>query len=363
MEPFAVELLNISKTYKTFQAIHKIDLNIQRGEFFSLLGPSGCGKTTTLRLIAGFEEPTGGEVRIDGASVRGLPAYKRNVNTVFQSYSLFPHLNIFENVAFGLRRQRVAEPEIRQRVGEALAMVQLSEKSQGRVQELSGGQQQRVALARALVNRPAVLLLDEPMAALDSKLRKEMRGELKRLQKQLGITFVLVTHDQEEALTLSDRLAVINKGRVEQVCQPREVYERPASRFVAEFIGTVNILPVRVAETQNGRTRVDASSGTFWVTGPSSIDVGDQAQLGIRPERLQLRRQPDQEQNNLQGTLSEILFMGAVTRFTVRLACGQQLVTERQNLEESEFACGDSVYLVFEGGSASLLRSEVEDPH
>lgn len=363
MEPFAVELLNVSKTYKTFQAIHKIDLNIQRGEFFSLLGPSGCGKTTTLRLIAGFEEPTGGEVRIDGASVQGLPAYKRNVNTVFQSYSLFPHLNIFENVAFGLRRQRVAEPEIRQRVGEALSMVQLSEKSLGKVQELSGGQQQRVALARALVNRPAVLLLDEPMAALDSKLRKEMRGELKRLQKQLGITFVLVTHDQEEALTLSDRLAVINKGRVEQVCQPREVYERPASRFVAEFIGTVNILPVRVEEIQNGKTRVEGSSGTFWVGSRSGLEVGHQAQLGIRPERLQLRRQPDPNQNNLQGTVCEVLFMGAVTRFTVKLACGQQLLTERQNLEENAFVCGDSVYLVFESESASLLRSEASEPH
>lgn len=359
MDPYAVELLRVSKNYRNYQALFGIDLQIRKGEFFSLLGPSGCGKTTTLRLVAGFEEPTQGEVRIDGQAVAGLPAYRRNVNTVFQSYSLFPHLSIFENVAFGLRRSKVAEGEIARRVDEALAMVHLSEKSRGRVQELSGGQQQRVALARALVNQPAVLLLDEPMAALDSKLRKEMRSELKRLQKSLGITFVLVTHDQEEALTLSDRLAVMNAGKVEQVCEPREVYERPASRFVAEFIGTANFLPVQVTEIKNGRTLVHSEDGQFWVVSRPGLNVGDAAELSLRPERMWLGRAcadhsaPDH--NHLQGTVSETIFMGPVTRYIVSLSNGHQLLTEKQNLEESLFQAGDSVSVCWDVDSGALL--------
>jgi spermidine/putrescine transport system ATP-binding protein len=363
LDPFAVELLQVSKSYSSYQALHSLDLQIHKGEFFSLLGPSGCGKTTTLRLIAGFEEPSAGEVRIDGTSVKGLPAYQRNVNTVFQSYSLFPHLNIFENIAFGLRRRNVPEPEVLKRVGEALELVQLSDKSKGRVQELSGGQQQRVALARALVNRPAVLLLDEPMAALDSKLRKEMRGELKSLQKSLGITFVLVTHDQEEALTLSDRLAVMNRGRLEQICAPREVYERPASRFVAEFIGTVNFLPVKVKQMSNGRTEVEGEDGCYWVTTRPGFAVGDRAELSVRPERLWLSKEPSQEVNHLSGTVSEAIFMGPVTRFLVRRANGQQLLTEVQNLTESHFNAGDAVYVLWDEDSGSLLQAEATGKH
>ncbi len=355
MDPYAVELLRVSKTYKSYQALFGIDLQIRKGEFFSLLGPSGCGKTTSLRLIAGFEEPTAGEVRIDGQAVAGLPAYRRNVNTVFQSYSLFPHLSIFENVAFGLRRRKVEQSEIVRRVDEALAMVHLSDKSKGRTHELSGGQQQRVALARALVNQPAVLLLDEPMAALDSKLRKEMRSELKRLQKSLGITFVLVTHDQEEALTLSDRLAVMNAGRVEQVCEPREVYERPATRFVAEFIGTANFLPVTVREVSNGRTRVDSEDGQFWVTSRPGLQIGDAAELSLRPERLWLDKASSAEHNSLDGTVAEAIFMGPVTRYVVKLKNGQQLLTEKQNLEESTFQAGDPVCVHWEAASGALL--------
>ena len=355
MDPYAVELLRVSKSYRNYQALFGIDLQIRKGEFFSLLGPSGCGKTTTLRLVAGFEEPTQGEVRIDGQAVAGLPAYRRNVNTVFQSYSLFPHLSIFENVAFGLRRSKVAESEIARRVDEALAMVHLSEKSRGRVQELSGGQQQRVALARALVNQPAVLLLDEPMAALDSKLRKEMRSELKRLQKSLGITFVLVTHDQEEALTLSDRLAVMNAGKVEQVCEPREVYERPASRFVAQFIGTANFLPVKVLEINNGRTRVEGEDGQFWVVTRPGFTVGDPAELSLRPERLWLSKEAEVDHNSLQGVVSETIFMGPVTRYLVRLSNGHQLLTEKQNLENSAFATGDQVQVHWDADSGALL--------
>ena len=363
MDPFAVELLQVSKCYSDYQAIYSLDLQIRKGEFFSLLGPSGCGKTTTLRLIAGFEEPTTGQVFIDGISVKGLPAYRRNVNTVFQSYSLFPHLSLFENVAFGLRRSGVEGDQIKRRVGEALEMVQLTDKSKGRVQELSGGQQQRVALARALVNRPAVLLLDEPMAALDSKLRKEMRGELKRLQKTLGITFVLVTHDQEEALTLSDRLAVINQGRLEQVCQPREVYERPASRFVAEFIGSVNFLPVQVKQIVNGRTEVEGDSGAFWVTSRSGFAVGDRAELSVRPERLSLSREAGSQGNSLPGTVVETVFMGPVTRFLVQPGDGQMLMVEKQNLDSLDFHPGDSVYVIWDADSGSLLPTEATGRH
>lgn len=360
MEAYAVELLKVSKTYQSYQALHAIDLQIRSGEFFSLLGPSGCGKTTTLRLIAGFEEPTAGTVKIHGESMAGLPAYRRNVNTVFQNYSLFPHMTIFENVAFGLRRRKLAESEIRQRVSRALEMVQLGEKEKGRVQQLSGGQQQRVALARALVNQPSVLLLDEPMAALDSKLRKEMRGELKRLQKTLGITFVLVTHDQEEALTLSDRLAVIHQGRVEQVCQPREVYERPLTRFVAEFIGTANFLPVNIRQVVNGKTRVESAGGEFWVTSRSGFQEGERAELSLRPERLWLTAAAAESgTNQLPATVLESVFMGPITRFLVALPGGEQLWAEKQNLQSHPFQPGDEVYVNWEIDAGALVRGEV----
>lgn len=355
MHSYAVELLGVSKSYKNYLALAQIDLKVNRGEFFSLLGPSGCGKTTTLRLIAGFEEPSSGEVRIDGTTVAGLPPYRRNVNTVFQNYSLFPHLSIFENVAFGLRRRKIEEKEITRRVHEALDMVHLNEKSKGRTDELSGGQQQRVALARALINRPAVLLLDEPMAALDSKLRKEMRLELKRLQKSLGITFILVTHDQEEALTLSDRLAVMNTGKLEQVCQPREVYERPASRFVAEFIGTSNFLSVKIVAICNGRTQVESIGGLFWVMTHPGLTVGEVVECSLRPERLWLGRDAVAEHNSIEGIVGDVIFMGPVIRYWVRLPHGLELLAEKQNLTEEVFTTGDSVFVHWDAESGSLL--------
>lgn len=358
METLAVELKNVSKSYSSYQAIRDVNLAIRKGEFFSLLGPSGCGKTTTLRLIAGFEEPNSGEVSIDGASVRGVPAYRRNVNTVFQNYSLFPHLSIFENVAFGLRRRKLQESEIRRKVTHALEMVHLTEKSAGRPQDLSGGQQQRVALARALVNEPAVLLLDEPMAALDSKLRKEMRSELKRLQKSLNLTFILVTHDQEEALTLSDRLAVMNGGRIEQVCEPREVYERPQTRFVAEFIGTANFLPVQIRQVVNGKTQVDSQGGAFWVPTREGLAAGDAAELSLRPERLWLSGAAAEGQNSLPGQVQEVVFMGPITRFLVRLESGPLLLAERQNDEQLPFQPGDSVHVNWDPQAGSLIHSE-----
>jgi spermidine/putrescine transport system ATP-binding protein len=365
LEPFAVELSKVSKSYSNYQAIQDISLQIRKGEFFSLLGPSGCGKTTTLRLIAGFEEPTSGDVRIDGVSVAGTPAYRRNVNTVFQSYSLFPHLSIFENIAFGLRRRKMEEEQLRRKVEQSLDMVQLAGKGKGRVQDLSGGQQQRVALARALVNEPAVLLLDEPMAALDSKLRKEMRGELKRLQKSLGITFVLVTHDQEEALTLSDRLAVVHRGRVEQVCAPREVYERPTTRFVAEFIGTANFLPVRVEQIVNGKTRVahEGQDRSFWVTTRAGFQEGQPAELSLRPERLWLASAPAEGQNSVPARVLESVFMGPIIRFTLQLDNGLTLLAERQNREEESFAPGDQVHVHWDVRSGSLVEREASAVH
>ena len=357
MENNAVELQRVTKLYAGQAAVDQVDLVIRRGEFFSLLGPSGCGKTTTLRLIAGFEEPDEGQIFIAGQSVRGVPPYRRNVNTVFQSYSLFPHLNIFENVAFGLRRRKLPENEIAEKVGQALEMVQLKDFGKRKTRELSGGQQQRVALARALVNRPEVLLLDEPMAALDSKLRKEMRSELKRLQKTLQITFVLVTHDQEEALTLSDRLAVINQGKVEQVSGPREIYEQPFTRFVAEFIGTASFLTVKVAQIVNGKTQLETAAGLFWAPTRQGLQTGDQAEFSLRPERVSLSSQRDDQKNSLEGTVTETIFMGPVTRFILTLKGGGTVVAERMNTEQHPFQNGDQVYVNWEHRAGAILRS------
>src|SRR5688572_31685243 len=256
----SVNLASISKSYGDVQAVRSLDLDITRGEFFTLLGPSGCGKTTTLRVIAGFEEPDAGSVLIDGVDVDGVPPFKRPTNTVFQSYALFPHLSVEDNVAFGLRRKGVPKDEVRRRVGQELERVGLSAEAKRKPRQLSGGQQQRVALARALINRPAVLLLDEPLGALDLKLRKGLQLELKRIQREVGITFVYVTHDQEEALTMSDRIAVMNRGVVEQVSDPETVYERPATTFVAGFIGVSNLMPGEVisANGAGAQLRLDA---------------------------------------------------------------------------------------------------------
>src|SRR5689334_667238 len=253
----AVELQDVTKQFTGFTAVKNTSLVIRQGEFFSMLGPSGCGKTTTLRMIAGFEHPTSGIIRLLGQDIQGKPAHQRNVNMVFQNYALFPHLSVFDNVAFGLEVKRIDRGEIRQRVTEALEMVRLPGLERRKPRELSGGQQQRVALARALVNRPAVLLLDEPLGALDLKLRKEMQLELKRLQREVGITFIYVTHDQEEALTMSDRIAVMHRGEVLQVDQPSLIYECPATRFVADFIGVTNFLEGRLVSQSSGESLVE----------------------------------------------------------------------------------------------------------
>src|SRR5437764_4486797 len=266
--PVEVGLYDVTKRFGNVVAVDHVTIEVAHGEFFSLLGPSGCGKTTSLRMIAGFEEPESGRVTLTGRDIVGVPPYRRNVNTVFQSYALFPHLTVFDNVAFGLRRKKVAKHEARDRVQRYLRLVQLEGYDDRRPQQLSGGQQQRVALARALVNQPAVLLLDEPLGALDLKLRKQMQLELMRIQREVGVTFVYVTHDQEEALVMSDRLAVMSQGKVEQIGFPEDIYERPTTRFVAGFIGTSNIVEAPVVGRSGDLVQVEAAPGDRLLVAP-----------------------------------------------------------------------------------------------
>ncbi|MBT2213727.1 ABC transporter ATP-binding protein [Actinomadura sp. NEAU-AAG7] len=348
----AIEFAGVEKTYhargETVAAVRGLDLEIARGEFFSLLGPSGCGKTTTLRLAGGFEEPTAGEVYLDGASVTGVPASRRDVNTVFQSYALFPHMNVFDNVAFGLRRRGVPKGEVKARVGGMLDLVDLAGRERRRPAELSGGQQQRVALARALVNRPRALLLDEPLAALDLKLRQAMQVELKRIQREVGITFVYVTHDQGEALSMSDRVAVMDEGRVEQLGTPREVYERPATRFVAGFIGTSNLLGGEIAEAGPGAAVI-----SYGPDGRIEVPVGGAAEGGkleltVRPEKIGIGRdRPADGLCRIRGTVTEVVYLGTSTNYTVATAAGEDVVVFSQNVTSGEdvAARGDVVWL------------------
>ncbi len=309
----AVRLVGLQKHFGDVVAVAGIDLEIGEGEFFSMLGPSGSGKTTTLRMIAGFELPTAGRVELHGQDVTTLAPFERSVNTVFQDYALFPHMTVGDNVAYGLMIRKVARPERDRRVGDALAMVRLGGYEKRRPGQLSGGQRQRVALARALVNRPRVLLLDEPLGALDLKLRVEMQIELKVIQQEVGITFIYVTHDQEEALTMSNRLAVFNRGRIEQVGAPAEVYERPATRFVAGFVGTSNLLAGDVARAIVGR------AGTFTV----------------RPEKIHLGypgAEPGPDEIAAPGRIREVVYVGPDTRYIVALDAGSELVVTQQNL-------------------------------
>ena len=288
MNDDVIVLDGVRKEFGDFVAVERADFAIARGEFFSLLGPSGCGKTTMLKMIAGFEQPTSGQVLLEGDDVSNVPPYKRNVNTVFQQYALFPHMSVLDNVAFGLRSKKVPAREARQRAIDMLEVVRLGEFASRRPTQLSGGQQQRVALARALVNMPSALLLDEPLAALDLKLREAMQLELKRIQREVGITFIFVTHDQGEALTMSDRIAVMSRGRVEQIGTPEEIYDRPASIFVAGFIGSANLLPGPARGCRKRRTDGRARFGDRGSTSPSSGDAfeGDPVTVMLRPERL-----------------------------------------------------------------------------
>jgi spermidine/putrescine transport system ATP-binding protein len=322
-----------------FVAVDHIDLEVNEGEFFSLLGPSGCGKTTTLRMIGGFEPPTSGRVELQGKDVTWLPAYQRNVNTVFQNYALFPHLTIFENVAFGLRRKKVDATEIRTRVGEMLDLVELQGFDQRRPNQISGGQAQRVALARALVNRPAVLLLDEPLGALDLKLRKQMQVELKRIQQEVGITFIYVTHDQEEAMTMSDRIAVMNKGRYEQLGDPEVLYEKPQTRFVAGFLGVSNLLSATRDGSDDGYVGLKLADGSAVRVPRGLLDgrSGDIA-LGVRPEKIRLHEPTETVptgSNRLTGTITDASYLGVSTQYIVRLPNGGDVTVYEQNVQRA----------------------------
>ncbi len=375
MSQTAVELRDLVKVFPGVRtvrrahadvaAVNHIDLQIRQGEFFTLLGPSGCGKTTTLRLIGGFEAPSSGEIYILGEPMSAVPPYRRPVNTVFQNYALFPHLTVAQNVAFGLSVKRVPRNEQEERVREALALVRLPDVGDRKPSQLSGGQQQRVALARALINEPAVLLLDEPLGALDLKLRKQMQIELKHLQQEVGITFVYVTHDQEEALTMSDRIAVMSEGRILQVGDPVCIYERPATRFVASFIGESNFLQGTVVEQVNGRVEVAVAGHVVWACSPQdrtsngSLSPGAAITVAIRPEKLMLLHSGEADAQALSGKVREVVYLGTDTRFVVALPTGESLAARVQNIDRKglgEFAVGEEVKVTWAPEDAQVLK-------
>jgi spermidine/putrescine transport system ATP-binding protein len=332
-----VRLERVTKDFGEMVAVDDLSVDIPEGEFFSMLGPSGCGKTTTLRMIGGFEEPTRGTIYLGGRDVTDLPPYKRDVNTVFQSYALFPHLDVFENVAFGLRRKKVDKSEVTRRVKETLTLVDLLGFEKRRPSQMSGGQAQRVALARALVNSPKVLLLDEPLGALDLKLRKQMQLELKRIQMEVGITFVYVTHDQEEAMTMSDRIAVMRHGKIEQIGPPEEVYEGPATEFVAAFLGASNMIDGEVKGQSDGLTTIMLSSGTT-VTAPSErapFRSGTAVKVGVRPEKISILAATDEEPsgvNSVSGLLRMSTYIGVSHQYKIEGPGGVTLTVWVQNL-------------------------------
>src|SRR6266513_2442327 len=318
-----VQLVDLVKRFGEFTAVDGINLQMPSGEFFSLLGPSGCGKTTSLRMIAGFERPTEGQILLDGVDMAQTPPHKRDVNTVFQNYALFPHLTVEENVAFGLKYQKASKQEIRERVGRALELVQMSQFVRRRPNQLSGGQQQRVALARALILNPKVLLLDEPLGALDAKLRKRLQIELKALQEEVGITFIYVTHDQEEALTMSDRIAVMSQGRVEQVGPPKEIYEEPAPAYVADFLGVSNLMDA-TAEGMGEQNRCKVRLGeSDLLAGAGEPDARGPVKITIRPERVRLEEQGTTGSNRVPGMVERVVYVGSIMQVIVHLASGQ----------------------------------------
>ncbi len=337
----SVRLDRVSKHFGELVAVRELELDIGRGEFFTMLGPSGCGKTTTLRMVAGFERPTAGRVLIDGSDVAGLPSYRRPTNTVFQSYALFPHLSVGENVAFGLRRKKVPKGQVTERVGAELERVGLAGEINRKPNQLSGGQQQRVALARALVNLPKVLLLDEPLGALDLKLRKGLQVELKRIQREVGITFVYVTHDQEEALTMSDRIAVMSNGVAEQVGTPETVYERPSTTFVAGFIGVSNLMPGTVIQATASRGKVRLDTGLELETQVDSIAAGERCHAVVRPEKLEIQHAGEPAQAALpsvEGVVESSVYLGTATQIVARLPGDVSMTVLVPNASEAERA-------------------------
>ncbi len=371
-----IELQGISKFYGDTPAVNDLSLDIAAGEFISLLGPSGCGKTTTLRMIAGFEHPDAGDIRISGQSVLGQPPYRRNVNTVFQAYALFPHMSIAENVAYGLQQKRTPKAEIRERVAEALEMVQMRRFADRKPTQLSGGQQQRIALARALVNRPAVLLLDEPLGALDRQLREEMQLELKLLQSRLGITFVFVTHDQGEALSMSDRIAIMRDGHIEQLADADTIYGAPATAYVAGFVGQQNFLGGTVAGTAPDAATLQTPFGLLraatMATGSARLRVGDAAQAAVRPEFVQIAARSAEEPsdggvNRVAGSLIGVSHLGETMQYLVQLSGGaggaeQSMLVRRPTPEAPRLVIGDAVWCSWLPESVILFRAAEELP-
>ncbi|MEW6399974.1 MAG: ABC transporter ATP-binding protein [Bacillota bacterium] len=362
MSDAVVELVGVTKRFGNVTAVNNVSLEVRRGEFLTLLGPSGCGKTTTLRLIAGFEQPTEGQILLNGRPMRGVPPFQRDVNTVFQSYALFPHMNVYDNVAFGLRMKKLPRQEIDERVRRALALVGLEGFERRRPRQLSGGQQQRVALARALVNNPQVLLLDEPLGALDLKLRKQMQVELKHLQKRLGTTFVYVTHDQEEALTMSDRIAVMQSGVVEQLGNAVEVYQRPQTRFVANFIGETNLLTGCVLAVEGERATVALDSLRLAVPATPGLAAGVEVHLSIRPEFINVLpaggEQPGPDSNNLPGRVKEHVYIGFAVKVMVAVAGEIELVAHVSTARDlGDIGVGKEVTLAWDVSNSIVIKS------
>jgi len=362
---YDIEIENCTKRFGDFTAVKDMNIKIRKGEFFSMLGPSGCGKTTTLRMVAGFEQPTEGEIFIANQPVAGIPSYRRPVNTVFQNYALFPHLSVWDNVCYGLRRSGVPDDEMKKRANESIEMVDMGSMLQRKPSQLSGGQQQRVAVARALVNEPTVLLLDEPLGALDAKLRKAMQLELKKMQSEIGITFIYVTHDQEEALTMSDRLVVMSQGICEQVGTPEDIYENPGSAFVANFIGVSNIYRADIMSVADGvaECRTDAGLGVKVAAGRHAVKAGQKVGLVIRPEKLFLAsvdvpEEMEDRENVYDATIKAIVYIGSITQFIVEIEGKHLAQVLQQNLlhtERKTWAQEQKVKIGFWDDSCSLI--------
>ncbi|MBM7562887.1 ABC transporter ATP-binding protein [Fusibacter tunisiensis] len=354
MSDFIVSLIDVEKSFGKNKVVKKMNVEIKQGEFLTLLGPSGCGKTTTLRMIAGFEEASSGTIMVQGVSIEDKEPFERDVNTVFQNYALFPHMNVFDNVAYALKIKKKSKDEIAKRVNEMLELVQLQGYERRKPDELSGGQKQRVAIARALINNPKVLLLDEPLGALDLKLRKQMQVELKRLQKKLEITFVYVTHDQEEALTMSDRIAIMNEGVIEQLACPREIYERPLTKFVAGFIGESNIFDGKVVNVQDQLLVVETTAGIIRVNG-DGFEIGEKIHVSIRPEFIELSADPI-EGFNLKGRIQDFIYMGTVVKTSIELKDKKEIKYSRFE-KEDYIREGDSVNIGWNPERAVAIKA------
>lgn len=358
MSDSIVSLIDVEKFFGKNMVVKKMNIEIKEGEFLTLLGPSGCGKTTTLRMIAGFEDASSGIIKVQGERVENKEPFERDVNTVFQNYALFPHMTVFDNIAYGLKIKKVSKDDIKKRVMDMLGLVQLNGYENRKPDELSGGQKQRVAIARALINNPKVLLLDEPLGALDLKLRKQMQVELKRLQKKLKITFVYVTHDQEEALTMSDRIAVMNEGVIEQLASPMEIYDKPNTKFVAGFIGESNIFDGKIVSIFNEHMKVKTTSGTMIVKS-GDFEVGENIHVSIRPEYIKVSKEPV-ENFDLKGIIKDFIYMGTVIKTSVDMIDNTEIKYSRFE-NEGECKEGDEVYIYWNPSKAVPIKSSLQN--